>query len=119
MLAYLQRSPLLRDSAHLKAEAYRITYRTPSKCLWQKASGVAVCDRLVGYYAQQGVMINREPFAPSQAFGGCISHSVAVIEAVLAAKQGVKSLTLGYGQCGNLIQDVAAIQTLPVLAQVT
>ncbi len=76
-------------------------------------------DRLVGYYAQQGVMINREPFGPltGTLVAPCISHSVAVIEAVLAAKQGVKSLTLGYGQCGNLIQDVAAIQTLPVLAQ--
>jgi len=38
---------------------------------------------------------------------------VAVIEAVLAAKQGVKSITLGYGQCGNINQDVAALQTYP------
>jgi len=76
-------------------------------------------DRLVGYYAEQGVIINREPFGPltGTLVAPCISHSVAVIEAVLAAKQGVKSITLGYGQCGNLIQDVAAIQTLPVLAQ--
>ncbi len=76
-------------------------------------------DRLVGYYAEQGVIINREPFGPltGTLVAPCISHSVAVIEAVLAAKQGVKSLTLGYGQCGNLIQDVAAVQTLPVLAQ--
>lgn len=76
-------------------------------------------DRLVGYYAEQGVIINREPFGPltGTLVAPCISHSVAVIEAVLAAKQGVKSITLGYGQCGNLIQDVAAIQTLPILAE--
>ncbi|MGI6147808.1 MAG: methylaspartate mutase subunit E [Firmicutes bacterium] len=76
-------------------------------------------DRLVGYYAEQGIIINREPFGPltGTLVAPCISHSVAVIEAVLAAKQGVKSITLGYGQCGNLIQDVAAIQTLPVLAE--
>ncbi len=37
---------------------------------------------------------------------------MAVIEALLAAEQGVKSITVGYGQCGNLIQDVAAIRAL-------
>lgn len=76
-------------------------------------------DRLVGYYAEQGVIINREPFGPltGTLVAPSISHSVAVIEGVLAAKQGVKSITLGYGQCGNLIQDVAAVQTLPILAE--
>jgi len=46
-----------------------------------------------------------------------ISHAVGVIEAILAVAQGVKSITLGYGQCGNLKQDVAALWTLPVLAE--
>jgi methylaspartate mutase epsilon subunit len=41
--------------------------------------------------------------------------SVAVIEALLAAEQGVKNITVGYGQCGNLIQDVAAIKALDIL----
>jgi methylaspartate mutase epsilon subunit len=40
---------------------------------------------------------------------------VAIIESLLAAKQGVKNITVGYGQCGNLLQDVAAIQTLQSL----
>ena len=35
----------------------------------------------------------------------------------LAAEQGVKNITVGYGQCGNLIQDVAAIQTLEELTE--
>lgn len=76
-------------------------------------------DRLVGYYQDQGVTINREPFGPltGTLVAPCVSHSVAVIEAILAAKQGVRSLTLGYGQCGNLTQDVAALQTLPMLAE--
>lgn len=76
-------------------------------------------DRLVGYYEEQGVTINREPFGPltGTLVAPCISHSVAVIEAILAAKQGVKNITLGYGQCGNLNQDIAALQTLPILAQ--
>lgn len=76
-------------------------------------------DRLVGYYQEQGVTINREPFGPltGTLVAPSISHSVAIIEAVLGAKQGVKNITLGYGQCGNLIQDVAALQTLPFLAE--
>jgi methylaspartate mutase epsilon subunit len=73
----------------------------------------------VGYYEEQGISINREPFGPltGTLVPPCISHSVAIIEALLAAQQGVKSITLGYGQCGNLVQDVAAIITLKELAQ--
>ncbi|MBQ4037314.1 MAG: methylaspartate mutase subunit E, partial [Clostridia bacterium] len=36
-------------------------------------------------------------------------------EALLAAEQGVKNITVGYGQCGNLVQDIAAIRTLQAL----
>jgi len=76
-------------------------------------------DRLVGLYEEQGVKINREPFGPltGTLVPPAISHAVAVIEGILAVAQGVRSLTLGYGQCGNLIQDVAALHTLPVLAE--
>jgi methylaspartate mutase epsilon subunit len=76
-------------------------------------------DRLVGIYEENGVRINREPFGPltGTLVPPCVSHAVAIMEAVLAAEQGVRSLTLGYGQCGNLIQDVAAIRTLPQLAE--
>lgn len=79
---------------------------------WQYA------DRLVGYYEERGISINREPFGPltGTLVPPSISHSVAIIEALLAAEQGVKSLTLGYGQCGNLIQDVAAVRSLEELA---
>ncbi|KGK91530.1 glutamate mutase [Desulfosporosinus sp. HMP52] len=76
-------------------------------------------DRLIGLYEEQGVKINREPFGPltGTLVPPSISHAVAVIEGILAVAQGVRSLTLGYGQCGNLIQDVAALHTLPVLAE--
>jgi methylaspartate mutase epsilon subunit len=75
-------------------------------------------DRLVGYYEEEGISINREPFGPltGTLVPASISHSVAIIEALLAAEQGVKSITLGYGQNGNLIQDVAAIRSLRELA---
>ena len=76
-------------------------------------------DRLIGLYGEAGVIINREPFGPltGTLVPPCISHSVAVIEAILAAEQGVKDITVGYGQCGNLIQDVAAIQSLVSLTE--
>ena len=74
-------------------------------------------DRLTGLYEEMGVSINREPFGPltGTLVPPCISHAAAVIEALLAAEQGVKNITVGYGQCGNLIQDIAAIRTLQEL----
>ena len=77
------------------------------------------CDRLMGLYEEAGVRINREPFGPltGTLVPPCISHTVAVLESLLAAAQGVKHLTVGYGQCGNLVQDVAAIKSLQSLTE--
>lgn len=71
-------------------------------------------DRLIGLYEEADISINREPFGPltGTLVPPCISNAVAVVESLLAATQGVKDLTVGYGQCGNLIQDVAAIRSL-------
>ena len=46
-----------------------------------------------------------------------MSNAVGILEGLLAAEQGVKNITLGYGQCGNLIQDVAAIRALESQAE--
>lgn len=74
-------------------------------------------DRLTGIYEQEGISINREPYGPltGTLVPPCISHAVAIIESLLAAKQGVKNISVGYGQCGNLVQDVAAIRVLDEL----
>ena len=74
-------------------------------------------DRLTGLYEERGVSINREPYGPltGTLVPPCISHAAAIIEALLAAEQGVKNITVGYGQCGNLVQDIAAIRTLEEL----
>ncbi|MBR3865735.1 MAG: methylaspartate mutase subunit E, partial [Clostridia bacterium] len=74
-------------------------------------------DRLTGIYEEMGVSINREPYGPltGTLVPPCISHAAAIIEALLAAEQGVKNITVGYGQCGNLVQDIAAIQVLQEL----
>lgn len=72
------------------------------------------CDRLVGYYEEHGVHINREPFGPltGTLVPPCISNTIGIVEALLAAEQGVKNITVGYGMGGNVVQDIAAIRTL-------
>jgi len=77
------------------------------------------CDRLVGIYEEMGIHLNREPFGPltGTLVPPSMSNAVAIIEGLLAAEQGVKNITLGYGQCGNLIQDVAAMKALVAQAE--
>ncbi|HIU77554.1 MAG TPA: methylaspartate mutase subunit E [Candidatus Pelethocola excrementipullorum] len=76
-------------------------------------------DRLTGIYEEAGVSINREPYGPltGTLVPPSISNSVAIIESLLAAEQGVKNITVGYGQCGNLIQDIAALRVLEELTE--
>ncbi len=76
-------------------------------------------DRLVGWYEEQGVSINREPFGPltGTLVPPSMSNVVQILECLMAAEQGVKNITLGYGQCGNLVQDVAAIRSLQQQAE--
>ena len=76
-------------------------------------------DRLTGIYEEAGVSINREPYGPltGTLVPPSMSNAVAIIEAMLAAEQGVKNITVGYGQCGNLVQDVAALRVLEELTE--
>lgn len=72
------------------------------------------CDRLVGFYEDHGLSINREPFGPltGTLVPPSISNAIGIIEALLAAEQGVKNITVGYGQGGNVNQDIAAVRAL-------
>lgn len=76
-------------------------------------------DRLVGMYAERGVTINREPYGPltGTLVPPFISNTVAILEAIMAAAQGCTDITVGYGQIGNLIQDVAAIKSLEEMTE--
>jgi methylaspartate mutase epsilon subunit len=76
-------------------------------------------DRLAAIYEENGVSINREPFGPltGTLVPPSMSNSVAIIEALLAAEQGVKHITVGYGQCGNQLQDIAAIKALEQMTE--
>ena len=98
--------------------SYNIPY-AKNVSLEQTITDWQYVDRLTGIYEEAGVSINREPFGPltGTLVPPCISHSVAIIESLLAAEQGVRNITVGYGQCGNLIQDVAAIRTLEELTE--
>lgn len=98
--------------------SYNIPY-AKNVSLEETISNWQYVDRLVGLYEDHGVRINREPFGPltGTLVPPCISHSVSIIEALLAAEQGVKNISLGYGQCGNLIQDIAAVQSLIELGE--
>lgn len=77
------------------------------------------CDRLAAIYEENGVKINREPYGPltGTLVPPSMSGAVAIIEALMAAEQGVKSITVGYGQCGNRIQDVASIRVLQSMTE--
>nr|WP_307774953.1 methylaspartate mutase subunit E [uncultured Cetobacterium sp.] len=98
--------------------SYNIPY-AKSVTLEQTIRDWQYCDRLVGWYEEQGVSINREPFGPltGTLVPPSISNAVQIIECLMAAEQGVKNITLGYGQCGNLVQDVAAVRAMMEQAQ--
>jgi len=76
-------------------------------------------DRLCGAYTQRGIRINREPFGPltGTLVPPAIAIAVMILEGLLATTQGVRSLTLGYGQVGNVVQDVAALRALRSLGE--
>lgn len=110
-------SEIIHAAGWTSNEGGGISYNIPyakSVTLEQSILDWQYCDRLAGYYQEQGIDINREPFGPltGTLVPPSISNTVAIIEALLAAEQGVKHITLGYGQCGNLTQDVAALRAL-------
>lgn len=72
-------------------------------------------DRLTGLYHERfGVTVDREFFGVLTAalVPACLAVAVDVLEALLAAEQGVKSVSLGYAEQGHRSQDIAAIRAL-------
>lgn len=76
-------------------------------------------DRRCGELATHGVVIDRELFGTLTAVlvPPSISLAVSVLEAVLAARAGVRCISVAYPQGGHLAQDVAALRSIPVLAE--
>jgi len=72
-------------------------------------------DRLCAIYAEDyGIHINREYFGVLTAtlIVPSIAIVINVIQAILSAQQGVKSITVGYAEQGNRVQDIAAIAVM-------
>ncbi|PSP16469.1 methylaspartate mutase subunit E [Halobacteriales archaeon QH_10_67_13] len=94
-----------------------ITYNLPYTSKYELAETIEYwqyVDRLCGAYTERGVRINREPFGPltGTLVPPSIAIAICIVEGLLAATQGVRSVTLGYGQVGNIVQDVAAIRAM-------
>jgi methylaspartate mutase epsilon subunit len=72
-------------------------------------------DRLCSSYeSKNGISINREYFGVLTAtlIEPSLAIVVNIIQAILSAQQGISSITVGYAEQGNRIQDIAAIQTI-------
>lgn len=76
-------------------------------------------DRLAGLYRGRfGIVIDREFFGVLTAslVPPCLAVAANVLEAMLAAREGVVSLSFGYAEQGHRAQDIAAIRALPRVA---
>jgi methylaspartate mutase epsilon subunit len=75
-------------------------------------------DRLSARYTERlGVNVNREFFGVLTAtlIEPSIAIVVNIVQALAAAQQGVRSITLGYAEQGNRAQDIAAMNKLEEL----
>ena len=79
----------------------------------------AYVDRVCGQLATSGIIIDREFFGTLSAVlvPPAIALSVTLIEAMLAARAGVRSLSIAYAQGGHPVQDVAAVQAIRTLGR--
>lgn len=71
-------------------------------------------DRICAVYSTAERPIHRESFGPLTAtmVPPAIVIAVQVIEALLAAEQGVLSFAVSFGQTGSMIQDIATARVL-------
>jgi methylaspartate mutase epsilon subunit len=77
-------------------------------------------DSLTGlYFKRFGVVLDREFFGTLTAtlIPPCLAVVTNIIEAVLAVRQGVRCVSLGYAEQGHRAQDIAAIRALGRMAR--
>jgi methylaspartate mutase epsilon subunit len=76
-------------------------------------------DRLSGAMAQEGIIVDRELFGTLTAvlIPPSISLAISTLEALLSAAQGVRCISIAYPQGGQIVQDVAALRCIPLLAE--
>lgn len=71
-------------------------------------------DYLTGLYHKLGVVLDREFFGTLTAtlIPPCIAIVTNILETLLAVRQGVKCVSLGYAEQGHRSQDIAAIRMM-------
>ena len=73
-----------------------------------------VDNMCAGYYRQLGILINREYFGTLTAtlIEPSIPIVINVVQAVISARNGVRSITVGYAEQGNRLQDIASMKVM-------
>lgn len=98
--------------------AYTVSY-TKETSLEEGIRNYQYLDRLAALYAEKGVELHRRQ--PGFLTGTNIPPSIAIVtcilDALLAANQGVRNYGLELGQTLHLVQDAAAIRMCGVLVQ--
>jgi len=76
-------------------------------------------DRLCAVNSTEDAPIHRESFGPLSAtlVPPAIVVAIQIIEALLAAEQGVTSFAVSFGQTGSVIQDIATAHILKTLTR--
>lgn len=76
-------------------------------------------DRACGAAARGGLVIDRELFGTLTAVlvPPSLALAIVTLEAMLAAKEGVTCVSMAISQTGNFIQDIAALRSIPILAE--
>jgi methylaspartate mutase epsilon subunit len=88
-------------------------------CLEESIRNWQYVDRLTGlYFERYGIALDREFFGTLTAtlIAPSLAIAVDIIEAILAVRQGVKCVSLGYAEQGHRVQDIAAIRTMKAIA---
>ncbi len=76
-------------------------------------------DRVCAVYSTAERPLHRESFGPLSAtmVPPAMALSIQIIEALLAAEQGVMSFAVSFGQTGSMLQDLAVAQVLRKLVR--
>lgn len=71
------------------------------------------------FLKENNILINREFFGPltSTLIEPCIPIVINIVQAVIAASYGVKSISVGYAEQGHRWQDIAAINMMEQLVE--
>ena len=98
--------------------AYTVSY-TKEVSIEEGIRSYQYLDRLTSLYQDRGVELHRRQpgFLTGTNVPPCVAIAIAVLDALLAAEQGVRNYGLELGQALHLVQDAAALHVCGELAQ--